>query len=154
MNLCRLMFSFICFSIHRNSLCCLSCIEIFLHTFSSVGTKDQTETIHDNPVLSLKCQPNVRNYTYIRFVQGSILLEILVADSRERKLRVQEEEPAIDMGEGLALVWPIGMTCGGEKNSSSAFHAFENRDFTLKQRKNTFEGCPDRKISQSEGMPN
>lgn len=53
---------------------------------------------------------NIWNYTYIGFIQGNILFGILIAHSGERHLWVQEEEPATDMGERLALALPLHMT--------------------------------------------
>lgn len=81
-------------------------------------------------------------------------------------LRAQERKPAIDMGEGFALAWPFPMTCRETTTTcSAAFHLFNYRNFTLKQTEKmvqtctswmvlTFEGSPDRKVSQGDGMSN
>lgn len=54
--------------------------------------------------------------THIGFVHWSLLCSVLVANSRERHLRAQEKEPAVDVREGFALAWPFVMTCRETNN--------------------------------------
>lgn len=99
------------------------------------------------------CKINIWNYTYIGFSQGNILFGILIAHSRERNLWVQEEEPATDMGEGLALALPLHMTWNRTRTKNVILVEYLNKA-TKKITKKTFEGSPDRNISQCQGMSN
>lgn len=100
---------------------------------------------------------SVWTYTYFGFSQRNALFGILIAHSRERNLWVQKEEPAIDVGEGFVLARPLHMTYSGKRAEKKGLVESLWKDthcLPTEIIKSTFEGGPDRNISQCQGMSN
>lgn len=89
--------------------------------------------------------------TYTGFSQGDALLGVFTAHGRERNLRVQEEEPATDVGEGLGLAGPLRLTCSGAE--AEPVDVLEDLSSGARSGLSiTFEGSPDGDVSQGQGV--